>query len=235
MLSFFRRIIYSRVGVIITGVVLVLIALAFAATDITGLTPGSSGVGRNDVAEVGGRGVGAAELRQLARNEVESVRAQQPTFDVSQYVSAGGLEATLDRLITGLALFRFGEEQGMTVGKRSVDGQIASIPALRDATGRFDQALYESLLRQRGLTDAQIRQDIARGLTQWDAIVESTVRRMVPEQLALPYASLLLERRQGRRPSRMANSVPTGPAPMIATSASISAVSGARGISGSSN
>ncbi|PAX09349.1 peptidylprolyl isomerase [Sphingomonas lenta] len=213
MLNSFRRFVRSRAGAVVAFVVLGLIALAFAATDITGLTPGGGGVARNDVAEVGGQGIGAAELRQVAQSEVEAVRTRQPTFDVQQYLAAGGLDQTLERLIGSLALFRFGEEQGMAVSKRSIDGEIASIPALRGPTGQFDQTLYESLLRERGLTDAQIRQDIARDLMARRLLAPTQGASQVSQQLALPYAALLLERRQGQIGFIPNSAAPAGPAP----------------------
>lgn len=213
MLSFLRRFTKSRAGIIVSFIVLGLIALAFAATDVTDLTPGSSGVGRNDVAEVGGRGIAATELRQSAQGEVEAFRARQPTFDIAQYLAVGGLDQTLERLVTSMALFRFGEENGVVVSKRSIDGQIASIPALRDATGRFDQSLYENLLQQRRLTDAQVRGDIAREIMAQRLTAPTLGASQVGEQLALPYASLLLERRQGQIGFIPTASIPAGPAP----------------------
>lgn len=216
MLSFFRRIVKSRAGLVIAFLLLGMIALAFVAADVSDLTPGGGGVGGGQVAEVGGQGVGAAELRQGAQAEVDAFRQQQPGFDIGQYLSAGGLEGTLERLITGVALFRFGEEQGMVVSKRSVDGSIASIPALRGPTGQFDQALYENLLRQRRLTDAQVRADIARGIMAERLLAPQVGAGQVPEQLALPYASLLLERRAGQIAFVPSASVPAGPAPTAA-------------------
>ena len=54
MLSFFRRLTKSRFGVIITFGILGVIALAFAAGDMTGLGgTGSGGVAADDVATVG--------------------------------------------------------------------------------------------------------------------------------------------------------------------------------------
>lgn len=217
MLSFFRRIVKSRAGVVFTLIFLGALALAFAAGDVADLRPGggSGGLGGGEVAEVGGRGVGAAELRQGAQSEVEVLSQRQPGFDVSQYLSAGGLEETLERLVTGAALFGFGEKEGMVVSKRSIDGRIASIPALRGPTGQFDQALYQSLLRQRRLTDKQVRTDFARELMAERLLAPQAGAGQVPEQLALPYASLLLERRAGQIGFIPAAAVPAGPAPTV--------------------
>lgn len=214
MLTFFRRLINSRVGVVVTFVVLGVIALAFAAGDVTGLHPtGGSTLSGGSVASAGSARVTPNDLRQLAQNEIESFRQRQPGFDAAQYVAAGGLDAAVERLVTGLALQQFAEAQGLVVSKRSVDGQIASLPGLRGPTGQFDQQLYESVLAQRRLTDAQVRGDIGRELAAQRLLVPQQGATQVPAQLALPYASLLLERRQGQVAAVPLSAVPAAAAP----------------------
>lgn len=196
MLSFFRRIVNSRTGVIVTFIVLGLIALAFAAGDVTGLRP--TGVGTEaTAATVGGTAISVAELQKRTQDEMEGFRQQQPTLDIVQFVNGGGLEGTLERTINSLALEQFGAQQGMLISKKVVDGQIASIPALQGPDGKFSQIVYERLLAQRKLTDAQIRKDIARGILTEQLTAPTIGASQVPSQLALPYASLLLEKRQG--------------------------------------
>ncbi|WP_375427873.1 SurA N-terminal domain-containing protein [uncultured Sphingomonas sp.] len=197
MLQVFRRFTKSRAGIIVSFLVLGAIAFAFASADVSDLGVGGS-VASGDVAEVGGVGIPALELRQAAQSQVEAARQRQPTFDIAQYLSAGGLDQAIDRLVDGRALWAFGEGQGVMVGKRSIDGEIASIPALLGPTGQFDQNLYQSLLQQRRLTDAQVRGDIARDLMARRLTAPQVGASQVPAQLALPYASLLLERRAGQ-------------------------------------
>ena len=62
MLSFFRRIINSKAGIVVTFIVLGVIALAFAAGDITGLAGNGTSLSGNSVATVGGQKVTATEL-----------------------------------------------------------------------------------------------------------------------------------------------------------------------------
>jgi peptidyl-prolyl cis-trans isomerase D len=57
MLSFFRRIINSKAGVVVTFIVLGVIALAFAAGDITGLAGNGPSLSGGSVATVGGTGL----------------------------------------------------------------------------------------------------------------------------------------------------------------------------------
>jgi peptidyl-prolyl cis-trans isomerase D len=215
MLAFFRRLTHSKVGVIITFLVLGVIALAFAAGDVTGLSSmtGGAGITGGDVATVGKAEVSANELKTQAQTQLEGFRQQQPTLDMATFVNQGGFEGTLDRIISSMALEQFGRAQGMVVSKRSVDGQIASIPALQGPTGKFDENLYRQVLAQRKLTDAQIRSDIIRDTFAQQLTIPSTGATQVSSQLALPYASLLLEKRTGTIGFIPAAVVPAGAAP----------------------
>lgn len=197
MISFFRRFINSRLGIIVTFVFLAIIAVAFAASDITGLSSGTPAAGGTSVARVGKAEVGLEELRRRVQDDVQSLRQRQPTLDVVQFVNAGGFEATLERLINATALAQFGEKVGMVVSKRAVDGEIASVPELQGLDGKFSQSRYELLLSQRRITDAQIRADIVRSTLGQHLTSPTEGAGQVPVNLAAPYAALLLEKRAG--------------------------------------
>ena len=213
MLSFFRRIINSKAGIVVTFIVLGVIALAFAAGDITGLGGGTSALSGGNVATVGGQKVGAAELRSRVQTEMQAARQQQPTVTMEQLLAQGMLQSVLDRTINGIALERFGHDQGMVVSKRSIDGVIASIPGLRGPNGQFDPANYQRLLADQKLTDAQVRTDIARDIVAQQLMLPTQGATQVPMKVALPYASLLLEKRTGQVGFIPARAVDTGPAP----------------------
>ena len=214
MLGFFRRIINSRLGLILTFVLLGAAALAFAAGDVTGLrTSGMGGLTGNDVAKVGKDDVTVAQLRSRAQNDMEGFRQQQPTLEMATYINGGGLDGSLARLITSLAFTEFGTSQGMVVSKRTVDGQIASIPGLQGPTGQFSPQIYQQLLAQRHLTDQGIREDMTRDTMAQQLVLPTSGATQVPTQLALPYASLLLEKRSGSIGFVPAKAMPAGPAP----------------------
>ena len=214
MLGFFRRMINSRIGLIVTFVLLGAAALAFAAGDVTGLrTTGMGGLTGNDVAKVGKGEVTIAQLRSRAQNDMEGFRQQQPTLDMATYITGGGLDGSLARLITSLAFTEFGTSQGMAVSKRTVDGQIASIPGLQGATGQFSPQIYQQLLAQRHLTDQGIREDIARDTMAQQLVLPTSGATQMPMQLALPYASLMLEKRSGSIGFVPTKAMPAGPAP----------------------
>lgn len=199
MLSFFRRIINSKVGFVVTFIVLGVIALAFAASDISNTQlSGGGGLADNQVAEVGGEAISVADLRTRVQDELQAARQQQPTLDIGTFLAAGALDGVLQRMVTGTALAEFGREQGMVVSKRLVDGQIASIPALQGPTGKFDENLYRRILAERRLTDARVREDIRRDILVQQLTGPTVGAGQVPQQLAIPYASLLLEQRAGQ-------------------------------------
>lgn len=197
MLSIIRRFTKSRLGVLVTMGVLVIIAIAFAAGDITGARSGAGGTTGGELVSVGGEGVGEAELRNRVQLAFQSYRQQQPTLDIGSFVAQGGFQQVLDRTINGLALQTFAGDVGMAMGKQAVDGEIASIPAFQGADGKFSQSSYETVLQQQRLTDRQVREDIVRDTLSRHLIAPTLGAAQIPAQLAQPYASLLLERRQG--------------------------------------
>ncbi|MFV0624951.1 peptidyl-prolyl cis-trans isomerase [Sphingomonas sp. ac-8] len=211
MLAFVRRLLNSTIGKVVALAFLVVIALAFAAGDITGLRPG--GATSDVVAKVGGSAVRDTELTKQVQQELQSARQRSPNVDMAQLVAAGGVENILQRMITSIALERYANKVGMAVNNKLVDGQIASIPAFQGFDGKFDQATFERAIAQRGMTPAGLREAIGRDmLAQW--LVSPTVgASQLPEQLALPYASLLLEKRAGQIVLIPAAAVPQGTPP----------------------
>ena len=196
MLGFFRRLINSKVGIIVTFITLGIIALAFAAGDVSNIrNVGLGALSGNDVATIGKAKITVDELRQRAQQEIEQARQQQPGVDAKQYLAAGGLEAAVQQLITTVGLAEFGRENGLVGSKRLVDGQIASITARTGPHGQLDETLYRRILAERRLTDAQVRQDIARDVLVRQLTAPTIGATTVGQQLALPYASLLLEKR----------------------------------------
>lgn len=211
MLGFFRRLINSRFGVVIAFGVLGVIALAFALGDITGLR--ATGVAGASVARVGSENIGDGELTKRVQDELRGVQQRDPSVDMAAFVAAGGVENVLDRMLNGIALDVFGKQQGMAISKALVGSELQNMAGLQGPTGKFDQALYEQVLARNRLTDAQVQADIAR-----ETMVQFLVRPQigagqVPQSLALPYASLLLERRAGQIGLIPASAMPAGAAP----------------------
>ncbi len=197
MLGIIRKITGSKIGLVITFIVLGVIAIAFAAGDMMGITPSSGGMTPTTVATVGGTSIGETALRNGVQQDLQNYRQQQPSLDIVSFVEGGGIEGSLSRLIDGVAFLKFAESQGMRVSKRLVDGQIASIPALQGPDGKFSLEIYKQVPAQQRLTDAALRADMTREIVARQLIVPTVGASQVPMQIALPYEALLLERRQG--------------------------------------
>ncbi|WP_294356166.1 SurA N-terminal domain-containing protein, partial [uncultured Sphingomonas sp.] len=150
MLSFFRRIVNSKAGVFITLALLGIIALSFAAGDVTGLSSGGGGLLGNSVVTVGNTGITAADVRKRAQDEVRFAQTQQPGFDMSQLIQLGGIESIIERLANAIGLEKFGHDQGLRVSRALIGSEIKGIPAFAGPTGQFDQQTYERLIAQRG-------------------------------------------------------------------------------------
>ena len=226
MLGFFRRLTKSKAGVVITFVMLGIIALAFGLGDITGT--GGAKVDAANAASVGDDAIPETELVAQVKSALQGIQQGQPTADMAGLIRARGVERVLDQLIERRALARFGEAQGMVVSRRALDGEIAGIPGFRGPDGKFSQAAYDGMLAQQKLTDAQVRDDLTRErlIALLTAPVNGAAR--AGTQLALPYASSLLERRRGTVALIPAAAVATGPAPTDAQLAAFYAANRAR-------
>ncbi|CAN5311886.1 peptidyl-prolyl cis-trans isomerase [soil metagenome] len=199
MLSFFRRFIGSRVGAYIALGFLLLIGFAFAAGDITGSGGLSVLGGSGDtVAKVGGRSLSTADVQSRTQKVFEQQRRSNPGLQIGEFLAQGGLTQVFDQMVAGLTVSRFAEKQGMSVSKRMVDGQIAAIPAFQDASGAFSQDLFRQLLGREGVSEQTLREDISRDLIGKQLVGPAGLDARLPNDLALPYASLVLEARTGK-------------------------------------
>ncbi|WP_447724959.1 SurA N-terminal domain-containing protein [Sphingomonas koreensis] len=202
MLTFLRRALFSTVGKIIALLLLVVIAVAFALGDITNLGGGGGNPSGGALVEIGKRKVTERELQERLKDALDRARQQQPALDMTQFVAMGGFDQVLDDVVNRLVLEEYASEHGMAVSKAAIDGEIAGAPGFADpVTGKFSQRAFDQFLAQQRLTADQVRADIRQGtLARWVAGPTVGVVRgatYVPTQLALPYASQLLERRKG--------------------------------------
>lgn len=196
MLSFFRRFFQSKIGLPVFLAFLVLMALAFAAADITGSTFG--GVSGGDrVAVVGGEQIPNSELVTAANTALDQVRQQNPTLTMPEFIEADALEEVMRQLVDRYAIGNYAEKYGLRAGDNLVNSEILKIQAFRSLTGEFDEQTYLAALRQRGLSDAVFRRDLADGLLDDLLLRPALAAPQMPEKIARQYAALVLERRKG--------------------------------------
>lgn len=197
MLNFFRQFTKSRVGIIVVFAFLAIIAIAFAASDITGVssavTGGSSG---KVIAEVGGTKITDTQVKDRIERFIRDAQAQGQQITMEDFLQRGGVEFVVDQIINTTAASRYAEENGMKVSKRLIDGDIASAPAFLGLDGKFDQNAFDAWLAQKRITRAMLYDDATRDrYMQW--LTTPTASNAIPQGVLLPYASLLLERRTG--------------------------------------
>jgi len=206
MMSLFRRMLHSKVGVVVTFIVLIIIAILFGLGGTTTNFGGGSAPTGDQVATVGKVVITPTALSDQIRTTFGGIQRQNPGVTMEQFLAQQGFEGTLDRMLTSAALKQFGQQQGMLVSKRLIDGQIASAPAFQDAGQKFSQALYDQFLVRQRTTDANIRSSIGEDLYAQQIMFPVDQRGMfpgstasiTPRNLALVYASLLLEKRDGQ-------------------------------------
>ncbi|WP_126173477.1 peptidylprolyl isomerase [Altericroceibacterium xinjiangense] len=197
MLQLFRSFFNSKLGVVFTLGFLVLIALAFASADVAGGSMFGGVAGGDRVAVVGDETITTGDLSMNVRSRFDSLREQNPTLTMEAFIAQGGVEDVLNQMVQRAAIAQFGKEYGLRAGDRLVDSEIVKIPAFRGPDGTFDENLFRSALRQRGLTEAVVRSDISSGLVAQQLITPVVEGAKYPDAAARRYAALLKERRQG--------------------------------------
>ncbi|AUX69990.1 peptidylprolyl isomerase [Porphyrobacter sp. HT-58-2] len=196
MISFFRRFFESKIGLPIVLAFLGLMALAFAASDITGSTFG--GVANTDrMAVVGDATIPVSDLSVAANTALDQVRERNPTITMPEFVTEGGLDEVIRQLIDRYAVGQYGSRYGLRAGENLVNSEILQIPVFQGLTGGFDEQAYLAALRQRGLTDTTFRRDLADGLIDAQLLRPAIAAPQLPEKVARQYASLVLEKRKG--------------------------------------
>ena len=196
MLTFIRSFFQSRVGIAATLGFLALIAIAFAASDITGSN--FSGVAGGDrAATVGDQKIGTGALSQAVSNAFDGARQQNPTLTMQRFVASGAIGEVLDSMIDRNAIYAFGKAVGIVASDALVGSELAKIPAFLGPDGAFNNSQYRSVLAQQGLSDAQVREEIAQGLVAKQVLVPVAFGATTPASLARHYGELTLEKRSG--------------------------------------
>ncbi|MEN9288479.1 MAG: hypothetical protein RL317_102 [Pseudomonadota bacterium] len=211
MLAFFRRALSSWAVIGLLG----LLMMAFIVTGIG--TPSSmgalGGLGSSEVVRVGTQTLTTNDLSQRLELELRQAREQQPELTMAQLLQGGTLEQMVSQMTNLLSLRAFGEEHGMSVSDKLGDAEIASIPAFQGAAGKFDEGRYRQALSGRGITEEQFRADIDQSIAVQQLLVPVAASAGAPRDLALPFATLLVERRLGSVAEFRNSSFTAGPAP----------------------
>jgi len=199
MLNSFRRLQQSKVGTAIIALFFVMILIGFASTGVSNFGSGgglgSLGMGSGTLAKVGGEQVTEQEMSEAMQRRLQQVRQQQPEADYATI--SNDFESILGELIDEKTLLAFAEKFHFPLSRRLIDAEIAQIPQTKGLNGQFSQQAYQAFLAQQRLTDPQIRQVLAGGLLERYLLTPVAANARVSVGMATPYASMLLESREG--------------------------------------
>ena len=197
MLHFLRNLMKSKVGAAIAIAFLVLIALAFASGDVAS-SGGFGGIAGGDrVATVGKERIDLATLNQATKSALERVKQRDPKMSMQAFLAKGGMDDVLDSLIDRLAVADFGRENGIVASDRLIDSEIAQMSVFSGPDGKFSQDLFRQAIRQRGISEETLRDDLAQGLIARQVLMPASAGTTMPRKLVTRYASLLTETRKG--------------------------------------
>ncbi|MDP8913010.1 MAG: peptidyl-prolyl cis-trans isomerase [Pseudomonadota bacterium] len=198
MLNIFRRGFVSKImlGVLAIGVFAILIT-GFGTDGMGGLGGMAGGASGDTLVSIEGEKVTSLEMTDQINRQLARAREQQPELDMGTFLRTGAYEEILRQLVAQKAMLAFAEKIGIVASKRMIDGEIASIPAFKNLAGQFDQNAFQTALQREGISEAQLRQELAATLIQRQILLPAAASARVPQEMALQYASLLLEQRSG--------------------------------------
>ena len=196
MITFFRRLFNSRIGAIFALIFVVMIGLAFALGDVTG-SGSFGGIGQGYAAQVGEEKISLSEVQDAVENRLRAEQKQNPTLDRARFVDSGGLDDTLEQLVNRYALAMFGGAYGVAVSEKMVNQEILKIPGAVGSDGKFNQAAFASFLQNLNLTEKMVRDDFRQNFYARQLLSTAAPGAKAPAGMALPYASLDLEKRTG--------------------------------------
>lgn len=194
MISFFRRFLKSWLALAVLAIVMVAFIITGVGTQDMGSIGGISG---DAVAEVAGKPIHSAEAANRVRLTLDQARREQPGLDIAAFVGGGGVDGTIDQLVSARAVEIWARKQGITASDRLVDGDIASIGAFKGPTGKFDETVFRAALAQQRISEKQLRDDIAGDAIRRQLLLPASAGARAPTGVVTPYAALLLESRTG--------------------------------------
>lgn len=194
----FTRLRKSKVGTIIIAGMLTMILVGFAMSDIRNFGSGDIGFGGSGggtLVKVGDQKITDREMNEAMQRRLAEVRQQKP--DATYADIANDFRIVLNALIDQRTLIAFADKFGFHVSKRLIDAEIANLPGTKGLDGKFSDTAYQGFLAQRRLKDAEVREIILGGMLQRFLVTPVAANAQVPVGLATPYASMLLESREG--------------------------------------
>ena len=193
MISFFRSLSKSVIGTIVLVLFLFAILASFALADLSNFSTGSSS---SALVEVGDEEISDRDMSTSMERALKQAQSQNP--EATSASLANDFGTILDQMIDERALAVFAADHGLVVSKRLIDAEIATLPQTRGLDGKFSDQAYLAFLQQQQMTDADVRRLLNIAITQRLVLAPAAVDARVAVGVARPYASMLLEERQGQ-------------------------------------
>jgi peptidyl-prolyl cis-trans isomerase D len=198
MLSFFRRLSNSKIGTWVVAAIGLAILAGFALADLSNFGTGQiggMGMSSTTLAKVGDQQVDDRDMSDAMQRRLQQVRQQKGDADYSTII--GDFDQVLGALIDQSSLLAFADKYNFPLSKRLIDAEIAQIPGTKGLNGQFSQQAYQAFLAQQRLTDSEVRQIVSGDLLQRLLVTPVVANARVGVGMAQPYATMLLEAREG--------------------------------------
>jgi peptidyl-prolyl cis-trans isomerase D len=147
-------------------VLFLLIILSFAVGGVSGYDRMFNA--GEDVAKVDGRGIKQTELDATYKNELERIRAANPTVDIKLIDTPEAKYATLERLVREQVVAAAARDAHFETSDQRLANELQADPtiaALRQPDGKIDKERYKLLVGSQGLTpemfEARVRSQIS--------------------------------------------------------------------------
>jgi peptidyl-prolyl cis-trans isomerase D len=193
MFAAFRRLSKSKIGTSIMVLFLVGILASFAMADMNSLNLG--GMSSGTLVSTGGEKITDRDVSKTFDQILSQRRQQNPNLTSASM--AGEFDAILEQMINERLLTAFANKHGLIVSKRLIDAQLAKIPGARGLDGKVTAQSYAQWLSTQRMDDAFVRRAIAGDLLRQTLLLPVAASPRVSVGMAMPYASALLEQRQG--------------------------------------
>ncbi|ACK49479.1 PpiC-type peptidyl-prolyl cis-trans isomerase [Methylocella silvestris BL2] len=184
MLDAMRAATKGWIGRTVMGIVLGFIILSFA---VWGIGDIFRGFGANKLAEVGNEQITTEAFRFAYQTELQRAQRQARRAITNDEAKRFGLDRqVLSRLVSEAVLDQETHALGLAMSDAEIARTIAADPSFKGASGQFDRARFEELLRDNGLTEkAFVREQ--RGVYLRQELIDS-----MTNGLQLPKAMLEL-------------------------------------------
>jgi peptidyl-prolyl cis-trans isomerase D len=166
------------------------------------------------VAKVGGETIEVPEAQQAFQKQMGDLsRRLPPGTDVTPEMRREVASAAVQGLVGQAVITQEERRLGIVVPDEAVRQAVFAIPQFRGATGQFDRATFEAVLRNNGLTEPRFL-EIVRGNLAEKQLLETVAAGAVPPGVLVDQIfAYQFEKRSADMVELPFNAVPAPPAP----------------------